>query len=104
MAAVLDGWAANAAHTTGHIVGMQAGEHFSARALLHALMLVSANDASVAVAERGNDLREEETSVLPLSKAPPRAARTSPGRSVASCRLIRSFLFPYSFSFVFAAP
>ncbi len=41
----------NAAQTSGHSLGMQAGERFSARALLHALMLISANDASVAVAE-----------------------------------------------------
>ena len=41
----------NAAQTPGHALGMKPGETFRARDLLYAIMLASANDASVAAAE-----------------------------------------------------
>lgn len=47
----------NAAQTPGHALGMRPGETFTARDLLYAILLPSANDASEAVAEEiaGND-------------------------------------------------
>ena len=42
---------ANAARTPGTTLGMKPGDTYSARDLLHAMLLVSANDASVASAE-----------------------------------------------------
>jgi D-alanyl-D-alanine carboxypeptidase len=41
----------NAAQTPGHALGMRPGETFRARDLLYAILLASANDASVAAAE-----------------------------------------------------
>ncbi len=43
---------AQAARTPGHALGMRAGETFRARDLLRAILLASANDASVAAAEK----------------------------------------------------
>ncbi len=42
----------NAAQTPGHALGMKSGETFRARDLLAAILLASANDASVAAAEQ----------------------------------------------------